>query len=103
MIAAGHLAPRAIDIETRDGHGRDRINKLRIQNAQQGLRDLWKFGIDILLNASGQKRETLNQALNMGVSGFRATKFQSTGNLGIGLSKGIAHAAQISQFPLIMP
>jgi hypothetical protein len=40
---------------------------MRIQDAQQGFRDLRKLVVDFQVNACGKKREGLQQALHMRV------------------------------------
>jgi hypothetical protein len=62
---------------------------------EQGLRKSREFGIEFELHAGGEKRHSLEQALDVGVGYLEPVHPQSCGNLGKLLRELRAHFAQM--------
>ncbi len=79
-----------------DGMGRMIV---RVKNREERLDDFRKFVVDFEMDASGEKGEGLEHALNMGIFAFPGFELKTAGDFGITLRElgsGMAEEAQLT-------
>ena len=95
--AGGELAAIRVDVEAGDGEGRDGLQELRVEDVEQLGGDLGKVGVQVPLDAAGEKSEGLDETLDVGVGGLLRLELEARRHFGVALGEEVAHLAQVGQ------
>jgi hypothetical protein len=93
-VPATEVRGRGFRLKTDDRHGRDRRKVLRIDELEKMLCEARKFGVELPMDARREKREPLEQPLDVGIGAIESAQAESSGDLRILLRELRPHPAQ---------
>jgi tripartite-type tricarboxylate transporter receptor subunit TctC len=93
---------RGLRVQLHDGHRRRRRQVLRANGLQDVLRQARELRVQLQVDARREKREPLEQALDVRVGALEARQPETRGDLGILLRVLRPHLAHELQFPLVV-
>ena len=96
LVAAG------IQLELHDRHRRNRRQIVRIEHAQERVRQLGEFVVDLVAYAPSQQSERFNEPFDVRIGAFIVLKLQTARRAGIALGKIARHLPDEQQFALVM-
>ena len=102
LDASGEARVGQVGVDLRDQHRRRRRQELRIDDLQQALREARELGVDLELDAAGQKRKPLQQPFDIGVGDLEAFETEPRRDLGKLLRELGPHLAQVAQFLVVV-
>src|SRR6185436_17458224 len=97
LESRGELRAFRIEVEPRDRERRDRIEVVRIEDVEQLGRDLDEVAVEITLDARGEKRERLDQSLDVRIGRLIGLQLEPAGHLRIGARETLAHATEVGK------
>ena len=96
-------AQRRVGLEPHHGHGGGGRQVMRVDHLQQRLREGRELRLHLHLDAGGQEREALQQALDIGVGDLGAADAEPGRDLGELGRELAAHVAHEGEFRLVQP
>ena len=101
-IARRQLSLLGVELELDQRHGGQRPDVMRIDDVEEGLGDLREIVVDLEMDARGEKREPLEQPLDVGILALVGLELEARRHLGIPPGELRAHAPEKRQLALVV-
>ncbi len=101
-VAGGHLPLRLVERELHDRHRRHRREVVRVEDVEQRLGDFGELVVDLQVDATGEKRERFDHALDVRILALVVLEQQPPGDLRVLVGELRPHLPKKAELALVV-